>query len=98
LIWPESVAPYRVHLVALKGAEAEAEALYGQLRAAGVSVLFDDRNETPGVKFADADLIGCPLRLTIGKRSLEAGGVELSARRGGDKRIVALADVASAVA
>ncbi len=97
LIWPESVAPYRVHLVALKGAESEAEALYAQLRAAGVSVLYDDRNETPGVKFADADLIGCPLRLTIGKRSLEAGGAELSARRGGEKRMVALSDVVGAV-
>jgi prolyl-tRNA synthetase len=95
LIWPAAIAPFHVHLVGLKGAESEAEQLYHDLRAAGVSVLFDDRNETPGVKFADADLIGIPVRLTIGKRSLENGGVEVSTRRSGEKHMLAVADVVS---
>lgn len=82
LTWPISVAPYQVHLVVMPGggAGAEAEKLYNALTAQGVEVLFDDRDERPGVKFKDADLIGLPLRLTVGERSLKNGGAELKPR------------------
>jgi prolyl-tRNA synthetase len=61
---------------------AAAEALYGELRVLGLEVLLDDRDAGPGEKFADAELLGCPLRLTVGKRSLEAGAAEAQVRRG----------------
>jgi len=97
LIWPISVAPYQVYLISMPGAEAEAEALYAQLTAAGIEVLFDDRAETAGVKFNDADLIGIPIRLTLGKRSLKEGGVELKRRDRTEKEIVPLADAVARV-
>jgi prolyl-tRNA synthetase len=80
LIWPISVAPYQVYVVALQGSEEAAERLYAGLQAASVEALYDDRDERAGVKFNDADLIGIPIRLTVSKRSLEAGGVELKLR------------------
>ncbi len=88
LIWPVSVAPYQVCLICMPGAEAEADALYAALTGAGVEVLYDDREETAGVKFNDADLIGIPIRLTLGKRSLREGGVEFKRRDQADKLIV----------
>ena len=93
LVWPASVAPYHVHLIALRGGEETAGALYAELREAGVEVLYDDRREAPGVKFNDADLIGLPLRLTVSKRSLQNGGVELKRRRETERQIVPLASV-----
>jgi prolyl-tRNA synthetase len=69
IVWPEAVAPYKVHLVSLKGAETYAEVIYNQLREAGIEVLWDDRNESPGVKFADADLLGMPVRLVVSTRN-----------------------------
>ncbi|MCL5429398.1 MAG: His/Gly/Thr/Pro-type tRNA ligase C-terminal domain-containing protein, partial [Chloroflexi bacterium] len=86
LLWPMSVAPYDVHLVALRGGDNESENLYASLQAAGHEVLYDDREETPGVKFNDADLIGLPIRLTVSERSLKEGGVELKLRRETEKR------------
>jgi prolyl-tRNA synthetase len=80
IIWPITIAPYQVHIVALKGGFEAAEQLYEDLLAAGVEVLYDDRDESPGVKFNDADLIGVPLRITVGGRSLKKGGVELKRR------------------
>jgi prolyl-tRNA synthetase len=100
LIWPISVAPYEVHLVSLASGDSVAggqgrgqagevaEELYNRLQAGGVEVLYDDRAESPGVKFADADLIGVPLRLTVGERSLARGGVELKRRAAGEGVIV----------
>ncbi len=87
--WPASIAPYDVQLVGLGlGREPEvaeeAEALYAQLTAAGVEVLFDDRDESPGVKFNDADLIGLPLRVTVSSRNHRAGVVEMQ-RRGAEE-------------
>ncbi|OGO17786.1 MAG: proline--tRNA ligase [Chloroflexi bacterium RBG_16_48_8] len=76
LIWPVSIAPYHVYLIGLPGEDGLAQQIYQELEAGSVEVLYDDRDERPGVKFKDADLIGLPLRLTIGKRSLEQGGVE----------------------
>lgn len=98
---PVVVAPYAVHLVALAGGEAaivaQADELYARLREADIEVLYDDREASGGVKFNDADLIGCPIRLTLGQRSLEAGGVELKRRHRDEKSIVGLEDVVETV-
>ncbi|MEO8607770.1 MAG: proline--tRNA ligase [Chloroflexota bacterium] len=95
LIWPVSVAPYDVHLVLLndEAAVPVAESVYDGLKREGIEVLFDDRDERAGVKFNDADLIGLPLRLTVSKKSLEKGGVEMKHRAGGDAVIVPLDEV-----
>ena len=90
LVWPVAIAPYQVHLLALRGGEETAVTLYQNLQQAGVEVLFDDRDARPGVKFNDADLIGLPLRLTVSQRSLGAGGVEVQARAGGETAVVPL--------
>lgn len=99
MIWPASVAPYSVYLISLDaGAEelkAEAEKLYGELQAAGLDVLYDDRDESPGVKFNDADLYGMPLRVTLSKRSLKKGGVELKLRSSKDLEIAPLSQAVS---
>jgi prolyl-tRNA synthetase len=81
LLWPASVAPFSVHVCAL-GEEglAEADSIVRLLEAAGLDVLLDDRGERAGVQFTDAELIGCPVRLTVSKRSLAAGGVEANLR------------------
>ncbi len=86
LVWPVSVAPYHVHLVASD--DEAASGLYEELRSAGVEVLYDDRRESLGTKFKDADLIGAPLRLTLTPRSVKNGGVEVKVRRERESRIV----------
>ncbi|KAF0107400.1 MAG: prolyl-tRNA synthetase [Anaerolineaceae bacterium] len=95
LVWPVTVAPFQVHLVLLRGkgtpqAEETADSLYADLQAAGIEVLYDDRDESPGVKFNDADLIGCPIRLTVSERALGQGGVEMKLRREPDKTVLPL--------
>jgi prolyl-tRNA synthetase len=91
IIWPPALAPFDVHLLTL-GTDQEplerAESFCAQLEAAGLEVLFDDREESAGVKFTDADLIGCPVRGTVSRRSLGKGGVELKARWGDDRHVV----------
>jgi prolyl-tRNA synthetase len=93
IIWPRNVAPFDVFIVTL-GREPEiaaaADQLYGDLRAAGVDVLLDDRVESPGVKFADADLIGVPLRLTVSKKSLANDSVEVKWRAEKERFLVPL--------
>ncbi len=96
MILPITVAPYQVHLVSL-GAADVAERVYRALLAANVEVLFDDRDESPGVKFADADLIGLPIRLTVSAKSLKSGGVELKRRDQKDVAIIAESDVVARV-
>ena len=97
LAWPITVAPYHVHLVSLAGADPSvtqaAERAYRALLDAGVEVLYDDRDESPGVKFADADLIGIPLRLTVSAKSLGKGGVEMKRRDRKELEIVAESDL-----
>ena len=98
LALPISVAPYHVTLVSLaRSGEAHdvAEALYASLLSAGVEVLYDDRAVSPGVKFADADLRGIPLRITVSHRSLRRGGVEFGVRRERNPAIVPIPDVVS---
>jgi prolyl-tRNA synthetase len=101
IIWPMSVAPYHVLLTPLGGAGSVtfqvAEQLYADLTAAGVEVLLDDRDERPGVKFKDADLIGIPLRVSIGEKSLARDEVELKPR-GGAVELLKKADAAATIA
>lgn len=91
LIWPITVAPYQVHMVRI-GKDEEpiqnAEKLYTELQENGIEVLYDDRNEQPGVKFTDADLIGIPLRITVSGRAMKKGGVELKRRTEKDFSII----------
>jgi len=90
IVWPLSVAPFCVGLINLRPADARcreaADDLYGKLLAAGVEVLYDDRDESPGAKFATMDLIGLPDQLVIGPRGLAAGTVEMKHRRSGERR------------
>lgn len=95
IVWPDAVAPYAVHILALNAHRSTdvattATAIYEGLLARGIEVLFDDRDERPGVKFAESDLIGIPHRLTIGDRGLKNGIVEYTHRRTGEKSDVAL--------
>lgn len=103
LSWPVSVAPYPVHLVLLGGKEKQpeiaetAERLYTALKNAGMEALYDEREESPGVKFNDADLIGLPIRLTVSERALKSGGVEYKRRDRQEKSIIPLGEVPARV-
>ena len=94
IIWPEAVAPFKLGLINLKSGDAACELacadLYGDLRTAGVEVLYDDRDERPGVKFADMDLIGLPWQLVVGPRGLKTGLVEIKNRATGERQEVSL--------
>jgi prolyl-tRNA synthetase len=100
--WPRAVAPFDLELVTLgkPGEEARnlSDRLYDELRELGLDVLYDDRDASPGEKFADAELLGCPLRVTIGKRSVEAGEIEVQVRRGQEKGSLPLDGAAEAAA
>lgn len=93
ILWPPEVAPYDVHLMHVGRGEEPvevAEKLYKELQAAGFSVLYDDRQASPGVKFKDADLMGMPVRVAVGQRGLKEGGVEVKWRHESDRAIVPL--------
>ncbi len=103
ICWIPAIAPYHVHLLALGIERSDAvrqhsDELYSSLWAAGVEVLYDDREESAGVKFNDADLLGLPLQLIVSARGLEAGTVELKERRSGRRHHVALAEAVDKVA
>ncbi|HEU5449774.1 MAG TPA: proline--tRNA ligase [Acidimicrobiia bacterium] len=104
LAWPAALAPYQVHLISLPGkgeaapeVRAAADRLYDELRAAGVDVLYDDRDQSPGVKFADADLLGVPTQLVLGGKGLARGVVERKDRSSGERDEVALETVVGVV-
>jgi prolyl-tRNA synthetase len=97
IIWPAAVAPYHVHVVALPGLEEQAEASARALDAAGLDVLLDDRDARAGEKFADADLIGCPIRVTVGKKAREEGKVDVRQRENGEDEPVAAGELAAKV-
>jgi prolyl-tRNA synthetase len=97
IVWPAAVAPYDVHVVVLTGAEEIGEQAAQVLSEAGYEVLLDDRDQRPGEKFADADLIGIPVRVTAGRKSLEDGAVDVRRRAGGDERRVAVAELGKEV-
>jgi hypothetical protein len=91
IIWPQEAAPFSVELIALDGAEAEADKLYAELQDKKVEVLYDDRSKNAGEKFADADLLGIPLRAVVSKKTLAAGEmVEIKRRGEGEARLVPL--------
>ena len=85
LVWPKAIAPYAVYLVSIgKNGQTESDMVYEQLTNAGIEVLYDDRDERPGAKFADAELMGIPLRLTVSDRGIKAGAFELTDRATGE--------------
>jgi prolyl-tRNA synthetase len=99
LIWPITVAPYQVHLIVIQGKDdvhnirEKADRIYHELQNAGIEVLFDDRDESPGIKFNDADLIGLPIRLTISNKAIKNGGVEIKLRREKDFSFVSFEEL-----
>ena len=97
IAWPRSVAPYDVHIVALPGVESYAERAAGAVNEAGFDVLLDDREARAGEKFADADLIGCPFRVTVGRKAAEDDTVDLRERAKGEDDAVKLEDLVSAM-
>jgi prolyl-tRNA synthetase len=95
IVWPRAVAPYDVHVVALPGAEELAGQAADVLSGAGREVLLDDRDQRAGEKFADADLIGCPIRVTAGRKSLQDGKVDIRDRASGAEKRLNVADLAT---
>ena len=93
IVWPKTVAPYDAHVVALPGAEEIAQRAAEALSAVGLDVLLDDRDQRAGEKFADADLIGCPLRVTAGRKSLEDGKVDVRDRASGAEKRLDVAEL-----
>jgi prolyl-tRNA synthetase len=102
IVWPATIAPWQVHLVSIgRGDDEAADAaakLYDELRESGIEVVFDDREAGPGEKLTDAELLGCPLRVTVGRRSLADGVVETQARASGEERKVEVAGAAAQIA
>ncbi len=102
IIWPVPLAPYEVTVLALQQDDpavvATAQRIYDELTAAGIEVLYDDRDERPGVKFKDADLIGIPYRIAVGKKGLAEGVVELKLRSGAEVRKMKIDEAAKLVA
>lgn len=101
IIWPLALAPFEIELVSLNPSDASvrsaADAVYEALTGAGLEVLYDDRDERPGVKFKDADLLGFPIRVNVGGRALKEGKVEVVARKDKSVRGVAREDALEAV-
>jgi prolyl-tRNA synthetase len=97
IVWPASLAPYDVHVVALPGVEEQAAAAAADLDAAGLDVLLDDRDARAGEKFADADLIGCPIRVTVGKKAREEGKVDVRQREKGEDEPVPAGELGAKV-
>jgi prolyl-tRNA synthetase len=95
--WPASIAPYDVHVVVIPGMEAHAQSVADSLSAAGLDVLVDDRDARAGEKFADADLIGCPVRVTVGRKIAEDGTVDVRERTKGEDNAVSVGELVSTV-
>jgi prolyl-tRNA synthetase len=95
--WPAAVAPYHVHVVVIPGQEEHADVVADPLSAAGLDVLVDDREARAGEKFADADLIGCPVRVTVGRKAAEDGTVDVRQRAKGEDQAVSVSDLVSKV-
>lgn len=97
LVWPASVAPFSLHLISLgkndTDTKRKAEEIYSTLTSRGVEVLFDDRDASPGEKFADSDLIGIPIRVVVSDKSLEKGGVEIKERTSDSSEIISVEEL-----
>jgi prolyl-tRNA synthetase len=97
IIWPEAVAPFKVHLLALKGAEEQAENIYQDLLKAGIEVLYDDREASAGVKFADSDLIGLPYRVIVSPKTIEQDSAEIKKRQEEKSKLVKIKGLVAAL-
>jgi prolyl-tRNA synthetase len=101
IIWPPDLAPFPVHIVAIQpdkaGVREIADKLYDELKASGIEALYDDRDETPGVKFNDADLLGMPLRVTVSPRNLDKGSLEVRPRTATESELIPLEGAAEAI-
>jgi prolyl-tRNA synthetase len=97
IVWPRALAPYDVHVVALPGVEEQAAEAARMLDEAGADVLLDDRDQRAGEKFADADLLGCPLRVTVGKKTVDDGAVDVRDRATGEERRVPIGELGGVV-
>tara|TARA_Y100000310_G_scaffold288684_1_gene314543 strand:- start:12603 stop:13841 length:1239 start_codon:yes stop_codon:yes gene_type:complete len=97
IVWPKNISPFDVHLLSLPGGIEEAEKLYEEIVASGKEVLFDDRDVSPGEKFADSDLIGIPNRIIVSEKTLAQGKIELVDRGSGEVKMVDKAEVGSAL-
>jgi prolyl-tRNA synthetase len=101
IIWPKELAPFQVHIVAIQpdkpGVRETANRLYDELQAAGLEPLYDDRDETPGVKFNDADLLGMPLRVTVSPRNLDKGSLEVRPRTATENELIPLQGAVEAI-
>ncbi|HRY62514.1 MAG TPA: His/Gly/Thr/Pro-type tRNA ligase C-terminal domain-containing protein, partial [Candidatus Paceibacterota bacterium] len=90
IVWPESIAPYKVHLISLAGKKGgekvkeKAEEIYAYLTKRGVEILYDDRDSSAGEKFSDSDLIGIPKRIIVSQRGIEEGSFEMKDRKTGE--------------
>ncbi len=93
IMWPKSSAPFRIHLIALDGAENEADKLYDEMNKRGVEVLYDDRDKTAGEKFADADLVGLPMRIVVSKKTIQQKGCEFKKRTESETKIIPFSSV-----
>jgi prolyl-tRNA synthetase len=94
IIWPENIAPFRIHLIVLDDRKEESEKVYNELTQKGVEVLYDDRSdETVGEKFADADLIGCPIRVVVSNKTLDKDSVEIKRRSEKETELIKLEDL-----
>lgn len=92
IIWPESVAPFKVHLIDIRNRE-KSEQIYNNLVKAGIEVLFDDRDIAPGQKFAEADLIGIPYRVVVSDKTLANDSCEVKKRNAGEPELVKITDL-----
>jgi prolyl-tRNA synthetase len=96
IVWPEEVAPFKVHLVSLAGSKeivSETDRIYEMLTERGIEILYDDRDTRAGEKFADADLIGIPTRVVVSEKTMSEGGVEVSNRKDGGSQLVAESEI-----
>ena len=93
MLWPELVAPFQIHLISLYGAENETDELYKNMSGKGIEVLYDDRDKTAGEKFADADLIGLPIRIVVSKKTLEQNSCEVKKRNELEIKIIPLSSI-----
>lgn len=97
IIWPKALTPFDAHLVVLEGGEEIAERIYEVAEKSGLELLYDDRDESAGVKLADADLIGIPVRIIVSAKSIKAGGVEVSRRLDGEAKVIAIDELAEKI-
>jgi len=98
IIWPESVAPFKVHLISLRGGEEKAEEIYKTLSKAGIEVLYDDRDVSAGTKFADSDLIGIPYRVVVSQKTVDQDSAELKPRNKAEAELVKINEIAQRLA